>query len=279
MAKNKKIGQGINALISPESTIDIKQNDILISKISPNPNQPRKIFEDKSLQQLAQSIEEKGLITPITVKNKGSKYIIIAGERRFRAHQLLKRKRIPAYILESDSNKDLMYMALIENIQREDLNAIEQARAYQHLKDNLDTSITEIAKTIGKSRPAVSNTLRLLQLPPEIQDSILAGEINEGQARVILQKNTTQGRIALWKRILREKMSVRKVEASVSKQSKWQKQLEDIQNKISRAIGVKVTIKKSKKTGKGYLKIYFDSKTWDRVLESLGVLTSWESDK
>jgi len=86
MAKNKKIGQGINALISPESTIDIKQNDILISKISPNPNQPRKIFEDKSLQQLAQSIEEKGLITPITVKNKGSKYIIIAGERRFRAH-------------------------------------------------------------------------------------------------------------------------------------------------------------------------------------------------
>ena len=113
----------------------------------------------------------------------------------------------------------------------------------------------------------------------EIQDSILAGEINEGQARVILQKNTTQARIALWKRILKEKMSVRKVEASVSKQSKWQRELENIQNKISRVIGVKVTIKKSKKTGKGYLKIYFDSKTWDRVLESLGVVTSWESDK
>ena len=279
MAKNKKIGQGINALISPESTVDIKQNDILISKISPNPNQPRKIFEDKSLQQLAQSIEEKGLITPITVKNEGNKYIIIAGERRFRAHQLLKRKKIPAYILESDSNEDLMYMALIENIQREDLNPIEQAKAYQHLKDTLGISITEIAKTIGKSRPAVSNTLRLLQLPPEIQDSILAGEINEGQARVILQKNTTQGRITLWKKILREKMSVRKVEASVSKQSKWQKQLKDIENKISRAIGVKVTIKKSKKTGKGHIKIHFDSQTWDRVLESLGVLTSWRSDK
>ena len=108
MAKNKKIGQGINALISPESTVDMKQNDILISKISPNPNQPRKIFDDKSLKQLAQSIEEKGLITPITVKNEGNKYIIIAGERRFRAHQLLKRKKIPAYILESDSNKDCL---------------------------------------------------------------------------------------------------------------------------------------------------------------------------
>ena len=279
MAKSKKIGQGINALISPDSTVDMKQNEILISKISPNPNQPRKIFEDKSLQQLAQSIKEKGLITPITVKKEGNKYIIIAGERRFRAHQLLKKKKIPAYIIESDSSRDLMYMALIENIQREDLNAIEQAKAYQHLKDNLGISITEIAKTIGKSRPAVSNTLRLLQLPIEIQNSILAGEINEGQARVILQKNTTQARIALWKRILKEKMSVRKVEASVSKQSKWQRELENIQNKISRVIGVKVTIKKSKKTGIGYLKIYFDSKTWDRVLESLGVVTSWESDK
>ena len=208
MAKSKKIGQGINALISPDSTVDMKQNEILISKISPNPNQPRKIFEDKSLQQLAQSIKEKGLITPITVKKEGNKYIIIAGERRFRAHQLLKKKKIPAYIIESDSSRDLMYMALIENIQREDLNAIEQAKAYQHLKDNLGISITEIAKTIGKSRPAVSNTLRLLQLPIEIQNSILAGEINEGQARVILQKNTTQARIALWKRILREKIDL-----------------------------------------------------------------------
>ena len=120
MAKSKKIGQGINALISPDSTVDMKQNEILISKISPNPNQPRKIFEDKALQQLAQSIKEKGLITPITVKKEGNKYIIIAGERRFRAHQLLKKKKIPAYIIESDSSRDLMYMALIENIQRED---------------------------------------------------------------------------------------------------------------------------------------------------------------
>ena len=271
MAKNKKIGQGINALIAPKSVIDVRQTDILMSRVVPNPNQPRRIFGEKSLKQLSQSIEEKGLISPITVKQSKNKYIIIAGERRFRAHQLLQRKRIPAYILESDSNKDLMYMALIENIQREDLNPIEQAKAYKYLQKNMDSSITEIAKTIGKSRPAVSNILRLLKLPIQIQESILAGKISEGQARIILQKKTTQGMISLWKKILRDKMSVRKVEAAVSKNRKWQKQLESIENKIARIIGVKVTIKKSKKTGKGFVKIYFDSKTWDRVLEALGI--------
>lgn len=271
MAKNKKIGQGINALIAPKSVIDVRQTDILMSRVVPNPNQPRRIFGEKSLKQLSQSIEEKGLISPITVKQSKNKYIIIAGERRFRAHQLLKRKRIPAYILESDSNKDLMYMALIENIQREDLNPIEQAKAYKYLKENMNSSITEIAKTIGKSRPAVSNILRLLKLPIQIQESILAGNISEGQARIILQKKTTQGMISLWKKILRDKMSVRKVEAAVSKNRKWQKQLESIENKIARIIGVKVTIKKSKKTGKGFVKIHFDSKTWDRVLEALGI--------
>ena len=271
MTKNKKIGQGINALIAPKSVIDVKQADILMSRISPNPNQPRRIFGEKSLKQLSQSIEEKGLISPITVKQSKNKYIIIAGERRFRAHQLLKRKKIPAYIIESDSNKDLMYMALIENIQREDLNPIEQAKAYKYLKENLDSSITEIAKTIGKSRPAVSNILRLLKLPIEIQESILAGNISEGQARIILQKKTIQGMISLWKKILRDKMSVRSVEAAVSKNKKWQKQLENIENKIARIIGVKVTIKKSKKTGKGFVKIHFDSKTWERVLEALGI--------
>ena len=121
MKKNNQIGQGIGALLTPnKSSDDVEQNNILISRITPNPNQPRKIFDEKSLKQLAQSIDEKGLITPITVKASNSKYIIVAGERRFRAHQLLKRKRILAYIINADSNKDIMYMALIENIQREE---------------------------------------------------------------------------------------------------------------------------------------------------------------
>ena len=275
MKKNNQIGQGIGALLTPnKSSDDVGQNNILISRITPNPNQPRKVFDEKSLKQLAQSIDEKGLITPITVKASNNKYIIVAGERRFRAHQLLKRKRILAYIIDADSNKDIMYMALIENIQREDLNAIEQAKGYKYLKDNLDSSITEIAKTVGKSRPAVSNSLRLLNLPEEIQDSILKNEINAGQARAILQKKTTQGMILLWRRLLKEKMSVRKVEAAASNDIKWDNQINQIENKIARIIGTKVTINNNKNTKKGFVKIHFDSKTWDRVVIKLKSIKS-----
>ena len=270
MKKNNQIGQGIGALLTPNKSSDnVEQNNILMSRITPNPNQPRKVFDEKALKQLAQSIDEKGLISPITVKASNNKYIIVAGERRFRAHQLLKRKKILAYIIDADSSKDIMYMALIENIQREDLNAIEQAKAYQYLKDNLGSSITEIAKTVGKSRPAVSNSLRLLNLPIEIQESILKNQINAGQARAILQKKTSQGMILLWRRLLKEKMSVRKVEAAASNKTKWDQQIKQIESKISRIIGTKVTISNNKKTKKGFVKIHFDSKTWDRVLDKL----------
>tara|TARA_B000000475_G_C15919649_1_gene416103 strand:+ start:79 stop:912 length:834 start_codon:yes stop_codon:yes gene_type:complete len=271
MAKNKNLGQGLGALLTPtkSSLEDFSQSSILISKIKPNPNQPRKSFEDKSLKQLAQSIEEKGLITPITVKQDDSKYVIVAGERRYRAHKLLKKKRILAYVIDAESNKDIMYMALIENIQREDLNPIEEAKGYRYLQDNLKSSITEIAKTVGKSRPAVSNTLRLLKLPSQIQDSILKGEINAGQARAILQNKTTQGMIQFWKKLLKEKMSVRRTESLVTKNKKTSPQLLSIQSSLSRLIGEKVSIKQNNKTKKGFIKISFDKKTVNRVLEKL----------
>ena len=271
MAKNKNLGQGLGALLTPtkSSLEDFSQSSILISKIKPNPNQPRKSFEDKSLKQLAQSIEEKGLITPITVKQDDSKYVIVAGERRYRAHKLLKKKRILAYVIDAESNKDIMYMALIENIQREDLNPIEEAKGYRYLQDNLKSSITEIAKTVGKSRPAVSNTLRLLKLPSQIQDSILKGEINAGQARAILQNKTTQGMIQFWKKLLKEKMSVRRTESLVTKNKKTSPQLQSIQSSLSRLIGEKVSIKQNNKTKKGFIKISFDKKTVNRVLEKL----------
>ena len=271
MAKNKNLGQGLGALLTPTKSRleDFSQSSILISKIKPNPNQPRKSFEDKSLKQLARSIEEKGLITPITVKQDDNKYVIVAGERRYRAHKLLKKKRILAYVIDAESNKDIMYMALIENIQREDLNPIEEAKGYRYLQDNLKSSITEIAKTVGKSRPAVSNTLRLLKLPSQIQDSILKGEINAGQARAILQNKTTQGMIQFWKKLLKEKMSVRRTESLVTKNKKTSPQLQSIQSSLSRLIGEKVSIKQNNKTKKGFIKISFDKKTVNRVLEKL----------
>lgn len=270
MKKNKQLGQGLGALLTPSKSKieDLSQSSILLSKIKPNPNQPRKNFENKSLKQLAQSIKEKGLISPITVRKLDNKYIIVAGERRFRAHKLLKKKRILAYIIDADSNKDIMYMALIENIQREDLNPIEEAKGYKYLKDNLKSSITDIAKTVGKSRPAVSNALRLLKLPNEIQESILKGEINAGQARAILQRKTSQGMIDLWLKLLKEKISVRKTESLASKR-RVSPQLQNIQNKLTRLIGEKVIINQNFKTKKGFVKINFDKKTISRVLDKL----------
>ena len=275
MKKNKQLGQGLGALLTPSKNNleDSNQSSILLSKIKPNPNQPRKNFADKSLKQLAQSIDEKGLISPITVKKVENKYIIVAGERRYRAHKLLNKKRILAYVIDADTTKDVMYMALIENIQREDLNPIEEAKGYKYLQENLQSSITEIAKTVGKSRPAVSNALRLLNLPDQIQDSILKGEINAGQARAILQRKTTQGMLQLWQKLLTEKISVRKTEKLASKR-KFSPQLQNIQDKLSRLIGEKVVINQNPKTKKGFIKINFSKKTVSRVLDKLKSIKS-----
>ena len=275
MKKNKQLGQGLGALLTPSKNNleDFNQSSILLSKIKPNPNQPRKNFADKSLKQLAQSIDEKGLISPITVKKVENKYIIVAGERRYRAHKLLNKKRILAYVIDADTTKDVMYMALIENIQREDLNPIEEAKGYKYLQENLQSSITEIAKTVGKSRPAVSNALRLLKLPDQIQESILKGEINAGQARAILQRKTTQGMLQLWQKLLTEKISVRKTEKLASKR-KVSPQLKNIQDKLSRLIGEKVVINQNPKTKKGFIKINFSKKTVSRVLDKLKSIKS-----
>ena len=268
--KKNNIGKGLGALLTPEKKAEsFNQSSILLSKINPNPDQPRKKFDDKSIKQLAQSIDEKGLISPITVRQIGNKYIIVAGERRYKAHILLKKKRILAYVIDAKSNEDVMYMALIENIQREDLNPLEEAKAYHFLKESLDSSITEIAKTVGKSRPAVSNSLRLLKLPEQIQDSILKGEINAGQARAILQKKTSQGMIQLWQKLRKEKLSVRKVESLASSKKKLSPQLSAIQNKLSRLIGEKVVINQSKKNKSGFIKINFSKDTISRVIEKL----------
>ena len=275
MKKNKQLGKGLEALLTPSKNNpeDFNQSSILLSKITPNPNQPRKNFDDKSLKQLAQSIDEKGLISPITVKKVKNKYIIVAGERRYRAHKLLNKKRILAYIMDADTTRDIMYMALIENIQREDLNPIEEAKGYKYLQENLQSSITEIAKTVGKSRPAVSNTLRLLNLPEQIQDSILKGEINAGQARAILQRKTTQGMIQIWQKLLTEKISVRKTEKLASKR-KVSPQLQNIQDNLSRLIGEKVVINQNAKSKKGFIKINFSKKTVSRVLDKLQSIKS-----
>ena len=218
---SKSLGRGIEALISSNVEDKTKKtnepgvNYVKVSEIKPNPNQPRRNFDTKALDELSNSISEKGIITPITIRQIEKGYELVAGERRWRAAKKAKLKSIPAYILQIDSEAEMMEVALIENIQRENLNAIEEAEGYAVLNSKYDLSHDDIAKTIGKKRTTISNALRLLKLPVEIRKSIRDGEISAGHGRAILQKKTTASMISLWQKIKKESLSVRKAESLV----------------------------------------------------------------
>jgi len=211
-------GRGLDALID---TGDVQTqgssnlNEIEISLIEPNPNQPRREFDKEALQELANSISEVGIIQPITLRQVvGGKYQIIAGERRWRASQIAGLTRIPAYI-RTVEDEGVMEMALVENIQREDLNAIEVALAYQHLAETTGMTQEMISKRVGKSRAAVTNYLRLLKLPAQVQMALKNHEIDMGHARALLSIESPSTQIKLFKEIQKQQYSVRKVEELV----------------------------------------------------------------
>ena len=222
MAVHKKynaLGRGLDALISTEgvrpqgsSTI----NEIPISQIEANPNQPRREFDSEALQELATSIREIGIIQPITLRQiDDNRFQIIAGERRWRASQIAGLTAIPAYI-RTISDESIMEMALVENIQREDLNAIEIALAYQHLLENDGMTQEKVSERVGKSRAAIANYLRLLRLPAQIQLSLQKKEIDMGHARALLSLDSPSLQIKLYREIMKNNYSVRKVEEMVN---------------------------------------------------------------
>ncbi len=222
MAVHKKfnaLGRGLDALISTEgvrpqgsSTI----NEIAIEQIEANPNQPRREFDEEALRELATSIREIGIIQPITLRQvDDNRFQIIAGERRWRASQLAGLKAIPAYI-RTISDESIMEMALVENIQREDLNSIEIALAYQHLLENDGMTQEKVSERVGKSRAAIANYLRLLRLPAQIQLALQKKEIDMGHARALLSLESPSLQIKLFKEIMKNGYSVRKVEEMCS---------------------------------------------------------------
>lgn len=221
MAVHKKynsLGRGLDALISTDavrtqgsSTI----NEIAIDQIEANPNQPRREFDDEALQELAHSIREIGIIQPITLRQTAeNRFQIIAGERRWRASQLAGLKAIPAYI-RTIKDENVMEMALVENIQREDLNAIEIALAYEHLLEGSGMTQEKVSERIGKSRTAITNYLRLLKLPAQVQMALQKKEIDMGHARALIALDSPALQIKLFKEILKNGYSVRKVEELV----------------------------------------------------------------
>ena len=280
---SKRLGKGINAIINPGSKKNANSsnrsgvNKVKINNIKPNPDQPRRDFDKKSLEELSLSIKNKGVITPITLRKSGKDYEIVAGERRWRAAKKAKLKSIPAYIIDIKNNSEMMQVALIENIQREDLNAIEEAEGYAILNSKYGLSHDEIANTIGKKRTTISNALRLLKLPPEIRKSIRAGKISAGHGRAILQKKTISAMQAFWKKIINESLSVRAAEALVKPLGKVKKirkvgfkkgSTKGIEDKLIEIFGTKVKLKPSQVGGSIEI-VYFSDDDLDRILDLL----------
>ena len=280
---SKRLGKGINAIINPDSRKNANSsnssgiNKVKINNIKPNPDQPRRDFDKKSLEELSLSIKNKGVITPITLRKSGKDYEIVAGERRWRAAKKAKLKSIPAYIIDIKNNSEMMQVALIENIQREDLNAIEEAEGYAILNSKYGLSHDEIANTIGKKRTTISNALRLLKLPPEIRKSIREGKISAGHGRAILQKKTISAMQVFWKKIINESLSVRAAEALVRPLSKVKKirkvgvkkgPTKGIEDKLIEIFGTTVKLKPSQVGGSIEI-VYFSDDDLDRILDLL----------
>ena len=295
MAVQKKfaLGRGLDALISTETEVKTSGsssiNEIELSKISVNPNQPRRDFDPIALQELADSISEIGIIQPITLRKlSDDEYQIIAGERRYRASQRAGLKTIPAYIRTAD-DENVMEMALIENIQREDLNSLEIALAYQHLLEQYELTQERLSERVGKKRTTVANYLRLLKLPATIQMALKNKEIDMGHARALLALDDPKTQIRIFNEILEHDYSVRKVEDMVKaltvgesvesggkkiapKGAKLSEEYTMLQNHLCNFFGSKVQLSCSAK-GKGKISIPFSSEAdLERIMEILDTL-------
>ncbi|MEJ2628950.1 MAG: ParB/RepB/Spo0J family partition protein, partial [bacterium] len=218
--KTKRLGKGLDALIPSNITEEEGKQatieGIEINKIKTNPYQPRTDFDNEKLEGLKASIEEKGIIQPITVRREKDGFELIAGERRLRAVQELNYKTIPAYILSDISTGDeMLELSLIENIQRQDLNPIELAKAYQKLQKEYGLTQEEVAKKVGKDRATITNIIRLLQLPEKIQDSVKTNEISMGHARALMSLPTEKSQMQFLQKVIRDEWSVRKLEQAV----------------------------------------------------------------
>lgn len=296
MSKNKALGKGLDALLDLNSDIidinDYSESDnqnredkiyfISLTDIKANPNQPRKIFNDDSLNELAESIKQKGIIQPVLAEedpySKG-KYIIIAGERRFRASLLAGLEKIPL-IIKSFSEEDKLEIALIENIQRENLKPIEEAKAYRHIMEVMNLNQQDVAERVGKNRSTVANSIRLLKLPEDMQESLNQGKLTSGHARSILSTVNPADQRILFNRITDNGLSVREAESmatdlnkgirsAIKKDSIHKKKNPEILSVEQRFIdifGTKVQIKGSIHKGKIEIN-YYSSDDLDRIFE------------
>ena len=290
--KRSALGRGLDALITMD---DLKTggsssiSEIELSKIQPNPDQPRSVFEEETLEELAVSIRSLGVIQPITLKETGTdKYMIISGERRYRASLMAGLERIPAYI-KTAADENIVEMALIENIQREDLNAVEIALAYQHLLDQYELTQERLSERIGKNRTTIANYLRLLKLPAPIQMALQNKQLDMGHARALISLGDPKLQVKIFEEIQEHGYSVRKVEEIVKslsegeavksgtrkitpKRGKLPEEFNLLKQQLSGFFNTKVQLTCSEK-GKGKISIPFgNEEELERIMEIFDTL-------
>lgn len=284
--KRKSLGKGIDALFQELEEVDVKKDEVLelsLNELRPNPYQPRKTFDEVSLQELANSIEQSGVFQPIIVRKSAVKgYEIIAGERRFRASKLAQRETIPAIIRDFDEEA-MMQVAVLENLQREDLNPLEEAEAYDMLMKNLKLTQAEVAERLGKSRPYIANYLRLLSLPQLVKEMMQDERLSMGQARTLLGLKNKEQILKLANRCVKENLTVRQLEQLVStmNESKDKKKvprivkekpyyLRESEDRLMDKFGTSVEIQE--KEGKGKIEIeYLSQSDLTRILDILDI--------
>ncbi|MCB0720827.1 MAG: ParB/RepB/Spo0J family partition protein [Ignavibacteriae bacterium] len=289
--KNERLGKGLSALfgekgvdVPPIGLKDSPLTELEISKINVNPYQPREEFDSLKLKELSDSIKEKGVLQPITVKNSNKEGIfdLISGERRLRAAQMAGLKTIPAFIYTreyKDERAEMLELALIENIQREDLNPMELSNSFLRLIDEIGLTQEEVAKKVSKDRSTVANFLRLQRLPDEIKNSLRKNDITEAHARMILRLEDRKEQLDLWNRIVSEKLSVRKLEditrssakpkkkKSSAGSQKWDPYLEKLEDRMRNFFGTRVKIV-SKTNSSGHIIIeFYSNDDLDRIIE------------
>ena len=279
MTARQALGKGLGALIPERGSAepDGKRSLFLcgIEEIQPNAMQPRKNFSDEQLQELVDSIKEKGILQPLMVRRKGDRYELIAGERRWRAAQRAGMKEVPVLVKDA-SESEMLELSLIENIQREDLNPIEEAEAFKKLMEDFQLTQEEVSRKVGKDRTTVANTIRLLKLPPEVKQSLAEGKISMGHARAFLGIEGVDKQKALLKRLILGGLSVRQIENLVKRlrgkgsspqrtvSTDWAPLVEDLQ----RALGTRVKIVGRRKRGKIEIE-YYSAEELDRLIEVL----------
>ena len=280
--QKQALGKGLGALIPDLSSLDDKErkalgiNEIELNKIVPNEYQPRKYFDDEKLKELAASIKEQGVIQPVIVHKTGSGYQLIAGERRWRAARLAGLKTIPALVKEA-TRRELLEMALIENIQREDLNPLEAAEAYKRLQDEFKLTQEDLAKRVGKERSTVTNFLRILGLPKEVKHEIATGSLSMGHAKALLSLERVRDQLRAATLIVKKGLSVREAEAIATRlknpprEKKVPKnhELKAVAEKLTKTLGTKVSISARTKGGRILIE-YYSAEELDRILEKIG---------